>query len=326
MNDKIVAAEQVQADAEVVAEKDFWVQVDKSDDLEDNLQGLVDQLCKYSKSTGAYLGKLIFPEKPIDDDADDKDHMDEEAEKVIKFSHATPDHQFMVDAVYDPSRITHQVFRDQSVGEEDEPQLDEDGEPIVQAKTDDILDSFKNYVYIDEVVRKEGMKFQKVPRLGSYIAIPLVYESCLHDDALEAAVADYLDVTQRNEQQEKEKIAYEEEQNQIREQKAAAGEQYEPEEERSWEAIEYAPFQTIEEKYVVCLDTMGQDREFTDEQKRFALETIKRFKESWEKEERDNLTLDRDRKLELMSLDVTYENENNAVLVEEMEKQIEEAF
>ena len=48
---------------------------------------------------------------------------------------------------------------------------------------------------------------------------------------------------------------------------------------------------------------MGQDRQFTDEEKSFALNTLKRFREAWEKEERDNLTADRDRKLGIMGED-----------------------
>ena len=54
----------------------------------------------------------------------------------------------------------------------------------------------------------------------------------------------------------------------------------------------------MEEKYVVCVDTLGQDRELSETQKRFILETIKRYRELWEKRENDNLTKDRDRKLE----------------------------
>jgi len=35
------------------------------------------------------------------------------------------------------------------------------------------------------------MWFKRVPRLGSFMAVPLVYESCLNDEALEAATADF---------------------------------------------------------------------------------------------------------------------------------------
>ena len=91
--------------------------------------------------------------------------------------------------------------------------MNEEGEPIVKEKEEDILDTFKNYVYVPEVVRKDGMQFQKVPRLGSFLAVPIVYQSCLFDEALEAAAADYVDVETRKEQQVREKNAHEEEQN-----------------------------------------------------------------------------------------------------------------
>ena len=39
------------------------------------------------------------------------------------------------------------------------------------------------------------------------------------------------------------------------------------------------------QKFVVCLDTMGQDREFTNDQRRFVLETVLAFKKAWEQSE-----------------------------------------
>jgi hypothetical protein len=38
------------------------------------------------------------------------------------------------------------------------------------------------------------MHFFKVPRLGSYLAIKLEYNSCLNENAFDAAVKDYMDV------------------------------------------------------------------------------------------------------------------------------------
>ncbi len=56
-----------------------------------------------------------------------------------------------------------------------------------------------------EVVREPRMHFYKVPKLGSYMAIKLEYESCLFEEALSVAVMDYLDVKQREKEQEEEK-------------------------------------------------------------------------------------------------------------------------
>lgn len=55
------------------------------------------------------------------------------------------------------------------------------------------MTSFK-HIYVKEVVREPRMHYYKVPRLGAFMAVPLVYNSCLFEDALDNAVADYLDV------------------------------------------------------------------------------------------------------------------------------------
>lgn len=73
----------------------------KSVDLEDNLQELVEFVQEQTNATGVYVGKLVCPSKEIDEEADDKAHLDEEAPKVIKFMHASKGHEFMVDCVLD---------------------------------------------------------------------------------------------------------------------------------------------------------------------------------------------------------------------------------
>ena len=57
------------------------------------------------------------------------------------------------------------------------------------------------------------MWFKRVPKLGSYMAVPLIYQACLTDDALEAAVADYLAVSQQKAELQKEIDVFDEEQN-----------------------------------------------------------------------------------------------------------------
>jgi hypothetical protein len=48
------------------------------------------------------------------------------------------------------------------------------------------------------------MWFRTVPRLGAYMAIPIVYKSCLSDEALTAAIANYIEVQNKKQAQEKE--------------------------------------------------------------------------------------------------------------------------
>ena len=56
-----------------------------------------------------------------------------------------------------------------------------------------ILERFKHY-YVKEVVREPRMNFQRVPKLGSYMAVPLVYKSCLFDESLAESVTNWQEV------------------------------------------------------------------------------------------------------------------------------------
>lgn len=80
----------------------------------------------------------------------------------------------------------------------------------------------------------------------------------------------------------------------------------------------------IEEKFVVGLDTLGQDRQFTVEQKRFVLDTVQRFRIIWEKQEITSLAMDRDTKIGLMTSDKQADTENLQAVMEEIEKKVED--
>jgi cation transport regulator ChaB len=191
---------------------------------------------------------------------------------------------------------------------------------------------------VPQVVREKKIHYQRVPRLGSYMAIPLTYKHCLTDSALDEATNDHKDVMARRDELEREKKAHEDEQA-ARKTEAIANEQTYEEEEREWPEIGFAEYSTTQEKLVVCLDTMGQDRDFSDEERRFALKTIARFIEIWEAEQRSNLTKDRDERLAVMAPPPVSEtpiptekegseNENEPKLnpFEEIEKAIEDHF
>jgi len=73
------------------------------------------------------------------------------------------------------------------------------------------------------------------------------------------------------------------------------------------------------------MNTMGQDREFTKEDTRCALETVKKFRNEWERIEDENLRRDIDRKLENMQGEHTYRETNEALDIAEAEKRADEA-
>ena len=47
------------------------------------------------------------------------------------------------------------------------------------------------HIYVPEVIREPKMHYWTVPRLGSYMAVPLVYKSCLSITAFDKSVTDY---------------------------------------------------------------------------------------------------------------------------------------
>lgn len=74
-------------------------------------------------------------------------------------------------------------------------------------------------------------------------------------------------------------------------------------EEKVWEPITPQPFKTRKEQYVVCLNTMGKDTKYSEEQKLFALRTVQKFRDRWEILERENLERDVTEKIDRSDVD-----------------------
>ena len=223
----------------------------------------------------------------------------------------------------DMGPTTHKCFNDDAEQEdaEGDPANDEDENPEGKQASTDILDTFKHQ-YVKEVVRNPAMWFKRVPRLGSFMAVPMVYRSCLFYDALEKAIADYQEIAQKRAEQQKEIEAWEEEQQRRRDE--AGTDPFEEEPRPDWEEIEDLPFESFDEKWVVCLDTMGQDREFSPDEKRFCLTVVQAFIKNWERAEVASLKADRDARVEVMSRDPTIEQEATQTTLEQIDKTVDE--
>jgi hypothetical protein len=55
----------------------------------------------------------------------------------------------------------------------------------------DELMSYHYHIYVPDVVREPKMHFYRVPRLGAFLAVPLEYNSCLFEKALDQSITDY---------------------------------------------------------------------------------------------------------------------------------------
>ena len=79
-------------------------------------------------------------------------------------------------------------------------------------------------------------------------------------------------------------------------------------------------------QYVVCLNTLGQDREFTKDEISYALETVKLYRDEWIRIEKENLQKDIDRKLDNMEAERIYKEIHDPMDTAEAEKRAEEAI
>ncbi len=72
------------------------------------------------------------------------------------------------------------------------------------------------------------------------------------------------------------------------------------------EKIELKDFIRAEKRYVLCLDTLGQDRIFDEEEQKFILRVAKTIVEITESVEKDILLKNRDLRLEIIQKDLRY--------------------
>lgn len=204
----------------------------------------------------------------------------------------------MIDKVLPPgSGVTYDLFVDtppEEPEEKPEPELDEEGNPIPVEPIPE-PEKLPKFMVVPQVVREGRMHFFKVPKLGSYLAIKLEYQSCLFEEALDEGVKERLAVIEKEKQQAEERAAFEKAEQERRE-ATEEGEEFKPEE-KVWETIAVPPFKTQTVQLVCCINTMGQDRVLTEEERMFALRTVQRYRDRWEQSEQDNLRSDIEAKI-----------------------------
>jgi hypothetical protein len=172
-------------------------------------------------------------------------------------------------------------------------------------------------------VREPKLKFFKVPRLGNLLCVRLKYDSCLSEISLDEAVQDVYDVESRQKQQDIEKQLWEDHENKRKDEAEKTNEEHEPEE-KEWEEIVAKPFHCEVVDYAVCLDTMGQDRQFTEEETSIALDAIAKFSKNWQDQEIRSLSKDIERKITKTEEDRVFTERAKAKYEENIEKWVDQ--
>lgn len=179
-----------------------------------------DHLQVGTKATAVYIGKMVLPKKSINDTDNDQAHIQADAVPHINFGYADPEHNFIVDKILKPDQgVTYELFNDAPPEEaeaEAAPEVDDEGNEIPKPvkEPEEIL---PKKLVVNEVVRESKIHFFKVPKLGSYMAIRLEYETCLFEEALDSGVSDALAINEKARIQQEEKQAHEKQQAELQE-------------------------------------------------------------------------------------------------------------
>ena len=188
-------------------------------------------------------------------------------------------------------------------------------------------------VEIQDVISDNKIKFFREPRLGSYLAYNITYKSSLSFKSLLSSIQNLEEYNKKNEEYEKLK-AEKEEQDKLNkennpEEKPAEEEEEEAEDNKEGEEGEEGEegdnklvkpvlkdFEKEEKTLIIAMDTLGQDRTFSEEQKKFSLEIATLLKNSFELLEKNLIEKDRDLRIEYLKQENVLKEEWNADKIE----------
>ncbi|CEM40137.1 unnamed protein product [Vitrella brassicaformis CCMP3155] len=232
---------------------------------------------KTTNATGVYVGLFDTDSEGIDTAATEE----EKAAPVVRYVHASASHKGLVGTCLPQGqgatwRVWEKVVAEEGQEEEEAPEgqaSKSKGRPYPSVYVEDVLDATPPL---------QPIKFFDMTRLGSFIAVPIVYQSCISPAGIDIAVEHIKAVKERDAKlaelraQRAEKEAEEAEKAAEKEAAGAgAGEEggaegggegekeggeaaMEPE-----EAVPEIPLPElpgVEVKYALCLDTLGQSR------------------------------------------------------------------
>ena len=311
-------------------------------DFEDKLNEICEHLKKIIGATGVYVSSYEYKRKAIENITDDENaHIDPDNIKVLRYIHWNEDHDFL-HGKYLPQKkgVTYSLFLKGQEGEDDEeeeggggeepkeaaPQEGgegdeaEEGENEKEVQTKDLP---VKMLEIQDVVNTKKMYFYREPRLGSYLSFNIGYKSSLNYNSLLSAIKNLQEYQVKNDEYEKAKAEKEEEERQnaaneeenkdneegededAEEKKEEGGEGGEGEEDEKEKLIkpELKEFEKQSKTLIISMDTLGQDRTFSESEKAFAQEISKLIRDSIEALEKKKLEDDRDLRIEFLKLE-----------------------
>lgn len=272
------------------------------------------------EATGVYLGRIEKLKKAINDESNDVAHLDPNAHLIINYISVSSNHEFMKGKKTKvEDGITFEVFQELSTQNKN----NEESQESPAENTLEVVKPLVPTIFIPEVVREPKMKYYKVPRLGCYFVCALTYKSYLNEESFDKAIENYYIVQEKINKQKEEKIEKEAEIAEAKRQAEEDETEY-VEEVIEWEKFEEPPYENKEIQFVVCQDTLGQDRLFLEEEKEVTKDLVLFISKSWEEKEKSQLTEDKDLKVKFDLLTKEYVEKEIEPLKEAMEKAVED--
>ena len=296
------------------------------EDFEEGLNDICEQLKNIIGATGVYISIYDLKRKEVNSlDEDENAHIDPENINVLRYIHWNKDHDFLHGKILEPKQgVTYSLFMDVSGdeegeegGEEPAPEKNE-GEEGEEGEVDDKKEDVIKSIEIQDVVMDNKIKFFREPRLGSYLAYNISYQSSLSYKSLLSAINNLNDYNTKNEEYEKLKAEKEEleklnkenkegneeeEEEEEEEKKENEGEEGEEEEGEKLIKPILEDFEKEGKTLIISMDTLGQDRTFSESEKEFANEIAKLIRDSIQLREKTLLEKDRDLRNDYMKIE-----------------------
>ena len=293
------------------------------EDFEEGLNDICEQLKNIIGATGVYISIYDLKRKEVNSlDEDENAHIDPENINVLRYIHWNKDHDFLHGKILEPKQgVTYSLFMDVSgdeegeEGEEAAPEKNE-GEEGEEGEVDDKKEDVIKSIEIQDVIMDNKIKFFREPRLGSYLAYNISYQSSLSYKSLLSAINNLNDYNTKNEEYEKLKAEKEELEKLNKENKEGNEEEEEEEEKKENEGEEgeeeegeklikpiLEDFEKEGKTLIISMDTLGQDRTFSESEKEFANEIAKLIRDSIQLREKTLLEKDRDLRNDYMKIE-----------------------
>ncbi|CAD8201854.1 unnamed protein product [Paramecium octaurelia] len=262
------------------------------------IQEFPDYLMKKFNLAGVYICYFTHQKQEVEIDLVDDENafINQKAPKLLKYVGTSLNQNFLLHQnLTEQAILTYEVLKPPPVEEGKAPEV------------------YKG-IYIPDVVKEPKVYFHRFPKLGCYFAIPMNFETSLFEDAFDAGLVNRIKYnseveTQKSEIKTKELEHAEQLQNAESEDQKQQLEEEHQNYLSSLPQLVEPPFLGIQQQYIVCGDTLGQDRKLSQEERNQLYDLIQQFGQSYQEKE-----------IALLSEDINQQIEYQNTIPEKLEE------